>query len=346
VVAGEEAVAVVAAAAVAAEMAAPMIPTALEIVMRAADSIVRMRARAWACSTGAIFFVALVAGAHAATAPQKKFATPDEAASALVQAVKARDRAATLAVLGDASEWISSGDATADRAKAEQFVAEYDAKHKIVAEGDKATLTIGNDDFPFAFPLVKAGGQWHFDTLAGKEELLARRVGGNELAAMNVLQAIVDAERDYASEDHSGAGVLTYAQRFESSAGKHDGLYWPTKANEPESPLGVLVAQAAGEGYKKSEPPTPYHGYLYRMLKGQGKNAESGAFDYVVRNRGIAGFAVVAYPARYGNSGIMTFMVNQDGKVYQADLGPETRAKAQSLQRFDPGKGWSVVEAK
>ena len=162
-----------------------------------------------------------------------------------------------------------------------------------------------------------------------------------------MLQAIVDAEQEYASEDRAGDGVLAYAQRIASRPGKRDGLYWPAKAGEPESPLGVLVAQAAGEGYKQSDkPPTPYHGYLYRMLKGQGKNAESGAFDYVVRGRGIAGFAVVAYPAKYGNSGIMTFIVNQDGKIYQADLGPETKAKAEGMQRFDPGKGWAAVDAK
>ena len=217
----------------------------------------------------------------------------------------------------------------------------------ITRDGDKASLLIGDDGFPFAFPLVKTGGRWHFDTAAGKHELLLRRIGGNELDTIKVLQAIVDAERDYASEDRSGDGVLDYAQKFASTPGKRDGLYWPTKAGEAESPLGVLIAHAAGEGYKKGEKaPTPYHGYYYRMLKGQGNNAESGAFDYVVHGRGIAGFAVVAYPAKYGNSGVMTFIVNQDGKVYQADLGPETKAKVEGVQRFDPGKGWSAVDAK
>ena len=294
-----------------------------------------------------LFGVLAASGALAAAPAQKSFATPDDAASALVQAVKARDRNAMLAALGNAGEWLSSGDANADRAAAARFVADYDQKHTIALDGDKATLTIGNEDFPFAFPLVKSGDKWRFDTAAGKEQLLARRIGGNELSVIKVLQAIVDAEQEYASEDRVGDGVLAYAQRILSRPGKRDGLYWPAKAGEPQSPLGVLVAQATDQGYKQGEKtPTPYHGYYYRMLKGQGKNAGSGAFDYVVRGRGIAGYAVVAYPAKYGNSGIMSFIVNQDGKIYQADLGPETKATAEALQRFDPGKGWTVVDAK
>jgi len=180
---------------------------------------------------------------------------------------------------------------------------------------------------------------------AGRDELLARRIGQNELDVIKVLQAIVDAQNEYASEDRNGDGVLSYAQKFASASGKHDGLYWPVNAGEPPSPLGALVARAAGQGYAKSEGPTPFHGYYYRMLKGQGKNAASGAFDYVVRGRAIGGFAVVAYPARYANSGIMTFIINQDGKVYEADLGRETQAKASAMQLFDPGKGWSEVKS-
>jgi hypothetical protein len=295
-----------------------------------------------------LFTALLVAlASHAATPAGKTFATPEEAAQALVKAVKANDRAGTLAMLGNAGEWISSGDATADRARAAHFVAEYEKKHAIVPEGDKATLTVGDDDFPFAFPLVKSGERWRFDSAAGKDELLRRRIGGNELSTIQVLQAIVDAQREYASLDRNGDGVLTYAQKFASSPGKHDGLYWPAKAEEPPSPLGELVAQAAGEGYKKgAKAPTPYHGYFFRMLKGQGKSAGPEAYDYVVRGRGIGGFAVVAYPAKYANSGIMSFMVNQDGRIYQADLGPQTKQKAEKMQRFDPGTGWTPVEAK
>ena len=290
----------------------------------------------------------VVAGPSAAAAPaQKSFATPDDAVDALVKAVKASDRHAMLATLGHVDEWLSSGDATADKAAAARFVSDYDEKHTIVRNGDRATLTIGNEDFPFAFPLVMSRDQWKFDTASGKEELLARRIGRNELATIKVMQAIVDAEQEYASVDHAGDGVLAYAQRIVSRPGKRDGLYWPAKAGDPQSPLGVLAAQATGEGYKQREAsPTPYHGYFYRMLKGQGPNAESGAFDYVVHGRGIAGFGVVAYPAKYGNSGIMTFIVNHDGKIYQADLGSETKAKAEAMQRFDPGKAWTAVDAK
>jgi hypothetical protein len=211
--------------------------------------------------------------------------------------------------------------------RASHFVAAYETKHAIQRDGDKATLVVGSDDYPFAFPIVKSGEKWRFDTAAGKDELLARRIGQNELDVIKVLQAIVDAQNEYASEDRNGDGVLAYAQKFASSPGKHDGLYWPAKAGEPPSPAGALVAQRRGAGLREGPGPTPFHGYYYRMLKGQGKNATSGAFDYVVRGRAIGGFAVVAYPARYGNSGIMTFIVNHDGKIYQADLGPKPRKR-------------------
>jgi hypothetical protein len=291
----------------------------------------------------------IASGAGAATT-QRNFASPEAAVNALVQAVKAQDRAATLTVLGaDAAAWISSGDVATDRATVGHFVAVYDEKHEIVRDGNRATLTLGSDDFPFAFPIVRRGERWRFDTAAGKEEMLVRRIGENELSAIKVLQAIVDAQMEYASEDRNGDGVLEYSLHFASSPGKHDGLYWPVKPGEPESPLGKLVAQAAGEGFQGNDQsnksgPIPYHGYYYRMLKSQGKSAALGAFDYVIHGRAIAGFAVCAYPARYGNSGIMTFMVNQDGKIYQADLGPETQKHAQQLQQFSPGQRWSVVQ--
>jgi hypothetical protein len=293
---------------------------------------------------------AFIATGVGAATTQRNFASPEAAVSALVQAVKAYDRAGTLAVLGaDAAAWISSGDAATDRATVGHFVAVYDEKHEIVRDGNRATLMLGSDNFPFAFPIVRSGERWRFDTVAGKEEMLARRIGENELSAIKVLQAIVDAQMEYASEDRNGDGVLEYAQRFASSPGKHDGLYWQVKPGEPESPLGELVAQAAGEGYQGNEQADikgliPYHGYYYRMLKSQGKDAGMGAFDYVVHGRAIGGFAVCAYPARYGNSGVMTFMVNQDGKIYQADLGPETLTRAKQLQQFSPGQRWSVVQ--
>ncbi len=324
------------------------IENAMEITMKPDRWNMGMRAREWVMLLLALLVTALVASGARAAAPsaQKSFGSPEDAVTALVQALKAQDRAAMLAVLGDAGEWISSGDAVADRATREGFVAAYETKHAIALEGDTAKLTVGNDDYPFAFPLVKDGARWRFDTAAGKDELLARRIGQNELYTINVLQAIVDAQREYASADRNGDGVLDYAQKFNSSPGKHDGLHWPVKAGEPPSPLGELVADAAGQGYgKKEKGPMPFHGYYYKMLKGQSKNAESGAVDYVVKGRAIGGFAVVAYPARYANSGIMTFIVNQDGKVYQADLGRGTQATASAIQRFDPDKAWSEVKA-
>jgi hypothetical protein len=282
-----------------------------------------------------------------AFAAEQTYATPEEAVAALVAAVKAHDKKQIQAVLGTSDQSIESGDPVADKAAGERFAASFAEKHALVTDGDAVKLTLGNDDFPFAFPLVKKGDRWRFDTMAGRNELLARRIGQNELYAINVLQAVADAQRDYASEDRDGDGVVAYARKFMSSPGKRDGLYWPTKAGEPASPLGPLIVQAAAEGYKASKSgPTAYHGYYYRMLKGQAKTADTPAFDYVVHGRAIGGFGVIAYPAKYGSSGIMSFMINQDGKVFEADLGPKTAERAGAMQRFDPGKGWSAVPTK
>lgn len=297
------------------------------------------------------WLLALFAGcciaASAGAAAQRNFASPEDAAAALVRAAKSQNRAEVLSVLGqDAAAWISSGDAAADRAAVARFADSYATRHDIDRGGDKATLILGKEGFPFAFPIVRNGNRWRFDTVAGKEEMLARRIGENELSVVKVLQAVFDAQMEYASQDRNGDGVLAYAQKFASSPGKHDGLYWPTTPGEVPSPLGVLVAQATSEGYRQSEQgPTPYRGYYYRMLMRQGPHAPSGAFDYVVKDRAIGGFAVIAYPAHYGNSGVMTFMMNQDGKIYQADLGPETQSRADQMPQFDPGQGWSLVQA-
>ena len=293
----------------------------------------------------ALLLVTFTVSASAATPAQQTFATPEDAATALVQAAKSGDTAAIRTVLGNAPGSLSSGDAVADRALRESFVTAYEAKHAVAKEGDVAKLTIGNDDFPFAFPIVKSGDRWRFDTDAGKTELLARRIGENEIDAINVLKAIVDAQQQYASADRNGDGVYEYARKFVSGPGRHDGLYWVTKSGEPPSPLGNLIGKAAGEGYKASkDSPTPYHGYYYRMLTGQGKDAPGGAIDYVVHGRTIGGFAVIAWPAKYASSGIMSFMVNQDGKVYQADLGANTAARAATIKRFNPDKNWSEVK--
>jgi hypothetical protein len=294
---------------------------------------------ALACTLGA------ASSAFAAT-PQRVFKTSEEAASALVQAVKAHDRKTVLAIVGQsAGEWVSSGDPTADRAANERFIQRYEEKHTIAAEGDKkATLVVGNDEWPFAFPLVKAAAGWRFDTEAGKQELLARRIGANELAVMNTLLNIVDAQREYASADRDGSGLRQYAAKFASSTGKKDGLYWPTAAGEPESPLGPLAARAAAEGYKKGSGPQPYHGYHFKILTRQGPSAKGGALDYVARGKMIGGFAAIAYPARYGNSGVMTFIVNHDGVVYERDLGPDTAKRAAAIASFDPGQGWTPAK--
>jgi len=287
-----------------------------------------------------------VGAAESKSAPaQRSFASPDEAATTLVQAVRARDKAALVAILGPgSSQWITSGDADADRAAAEHFVSRFDEKHAISPNGDtRATLTLGADDWPFAFPLVRTGQRWRFDTQAGKTEMLARRIGQNELAVINVMLAIVDAEREYASADRNENGVREYTSKFKSAPGKQDGLYWPTADGAAPSPLGPLVSQAAGAGYatKGGDAPRAYHGYHFRLLTGQGSHAKGGAFDYIVKGHMIGGFAAIAYPARYDNSGVMTFIVNHDGVVYQRDLGPETAAKARAITRFDPGPGWT-----
>ena len=281
--------------------------------------------------------------AHAAQA-QRTFASPEEAVAALVAGLKAFDRNELLAILGkDAGSWIGSGDSVADRATARRFVDDYEQQNAVKRDGDRAALTVGQAGYEFAFPVVKAGERWRFDTAAGKEEMLARRIGANELDAIETLRAIVDAQLEYASEDRDGNGTLEYAQRLASSPGKRDGLYWPTKSGEALSPLGPLVATAAEAGYSKGAKPQPYHGYYFRMLRGQGSDASTGALDYVVRKRAIGGFAVVAWPARYGNSGVMTFIVNHEGVVYERDLGPDTHAVATAMKQYNPGKGWTRV---
>ena len=285
--------------------------------------------------------------ASAATPPaatQRTFSSPDEAVKALVEAVRAADEKKLLAVVGPKSkEWIWSGDKVADRADWKRFLDAYDKKNAVVAQGDgKAVLNVGNDDWPFPAPLVKRGAAWAFDAQAGREEVINRRVGRNELSTIQSLLAVVDAQREYAAGS-DGA----YAKVFRSSKGKKDGLYWPAAAGEKQSPLGPMAATAAREGYggaAASGKPQPYHGYLFRMLTGQGKTAAGGAYDYVVKGRMIGGFAVVAYPASYGLSGVKTFLVNHDGVVYEKDLGPGGAELAVKMTRFDPDKGWEKTQ--
>jgi hypothetical protein len=303
--------------------------------------------------TGIIAAVILLSGTYspsfAKSIRQKSFASPEEAVTALVDAVKANNKKEMLAILGpEGKELISSGDEVADKAGYEKFLKAYDEMNKLEkASANKMVLHIGKDDWSLPIPVVEKGNAWVFDTKAGKEEILNRRIGRNELNVIEVLHAHVDAQREYASKDCRGSGVVEFAQKFISTKGKHDGLYWEAKEGEEISPLGPLVAQAAKEGYaEKAEGInlSPFHGYYYRILKGQGKHATGGAYDYVVKGKMILGFALVAYPAQYGNSGIMTFIVNQEGIIYEKNLGNNTERIAKAMKNFDPDKTWKKVE--
>ena len=280
-------------------------------------------------------------------AAQRTFATPQEAAAALTDAVRAANVDGLVAIVGPGSRsWIFTGDATADANDWKKFVAAYDEKKAFVAQGEaKTLLKVGNDEWTFPAPLVKRGAKWAFDANAGKEEIINRRVGQNELDAMQTMLAIVDAQREYAASDADGNGYADYARRFRSSPGKKDGLYWAAAAGEEPSPLGELVATAAREGYKPAPAaPQPYHGYLFRILTAQGKNAPGGAYDYMVRDKLLGGFAVVAYPAKHGVSGVMSFLVNHDGVVYEKDLGAKTAETGSAMTRFDPDSTWRKAQ--
>jgi hypothetical protein len=278
----------------------------------------------------------------------KLFASADEAADALASAARAHDTKALMSIFGSqARSIILSGDPVSDRRTRDAFREAWDAGHKLVPGANGVlTLQIGNDDWPFPIPLVKNGERWRFDVRQGREEILARRIGRNELFTMQTCLAYVDAQREYYSEDRSGRGVLAYAQKFVSTPGKRDGLYWDAKPGEPPSPLGAFVARARGEGYRRDQSggPTPYHGYLFRILTKQGPDAPGGAYEYVVRGQMIGGFALVAFPAQYGGSGVMTFIVNHDGVVYEKDLGPTTVGIAAGMKSFNPDKTWAKAD--
>ena len=279
-----------------------------------------------------------------ASQAQQSYPTPEDAAAALAAAVKSGP-SDILKVLGKAADDIvSSGDEVADADIRQRFTSMYDTKHSIKAEGNKkATLILGPDDFPFPIPLVNTKTGWEFDTDEGRIEILYRRIGRNELDAIQTSLAYVDAQNEYADKDR-GEGAGVYAQRIVSTQGKKDGLFWRDDADP--SPLGALAAQASAEGYKADEAgPTPYHGYYFRILKGQGSDAPGGALNYVVKGKMIGGFALIAWPAEYGNSGVMTFLVNHAGTVYQKDLGTRTDFVAKRLILFDPDQTWKKADA-
>ncbi len=278
---------------------------------------------------------------------QKSFSSPQQAVAALVAAVQTGNNDELLAILGpNSADLISSGDKVADQNSKTRFLKAYEEKNSLEKEGDgRAGLIIGTKDYPFPIPIVRQGDAWLFDTQAGKDEILNRRIGRNELHTIEVMQAYTDAQREYACMKHND-GDSEFAQKFVSSEGKKDGLYWEAGEDEEVSPLGQLIARATVEKYEgvlDQEPPEPFHGYYYKILKGQGEHAKGGAFDYVVDGRMFLGFALVAYPSRYGSSGIMTFIINQEGVIYEKDLG-EATATASEMATFNPDDTWRRYE--
>ena len=284
----------------------------------------------------------------AAQQPQgKAFSSPEEAAKALVDACRRNDTQELLTIFGtEGKNIVSSGDEVADKKLRTAFVQKYEEKNRLEQKNPgTAILCTGNDDWPLPVPIVKTGEKWYFDAAAGKEEILNRRIGRNELGVIPLMAAYVDAQHEYATMDPNGDGVSEFAQKFKSSEGKKDGLYWPVKEGEKPSPLGPLAAQAVKEGYKKKEgASTPYHGYYFKILTGQGKNAPGGAYSYLANGKMVLGFGLVAYPAEYRNSGVMTFIVNQQDTIYEKDLGPDTAKIAGAMKKYDPDKTWKKVE--
>ncbi len=279
---------------------------------------------------------------------QQTFGSAEAAVEAMVAAARADRPDELVAILGpEGKDLVYSGDAVADASARDRFVSHHDKAHAIQMDGDdKAILVIGDKHWPFPIPVIRRGSAWQFDTPTGRREILDRRIGRNELNAITVCRAIVDAERDYADHNRDSDGIVQYAQNFVSSPGLRDGLYWPVEPGAPESPIGPLLARARAEGYGVDDgygEHEPYHGYYYKMLQRQGPNARDGAYDYVVDGHMIGGFALVVFPASYGASGIMTFIVNQDGIVYQQNLGPGTLDTARALESFDPDSSWSRV---
>jgi hypothetical protein len=281
-------------------------------------------------------------------ANEKTFASPGDATLAVYLAVKSHDTQALVAIFGsNANDILHTGDDVADRKMGDDFIRRYDQMHRLVVEPDQTvTLYIGAENWPLPISIVKnTNGTWYFDTESGKEEILQRRIGVNENDAIVVLQTLVEAQQEYASEPHEGDKSKHYALKFMSDEGENNGLYWKTDDNEPPSPIGPLIVSAASEGYSvQKEHAAPFHGYYYRILTKQGAGAKGGARDYVVDGKLSRGFAFVAYPAEYRNSGVMTFIVNQSGVVYQKDLGEKTLEIASATQEYNPDATWERVE--
>jgi len=305
-----------------------------------------MRAKVWIL----IAALAVAPLALAAPAGRKTFKTPEAAVQALIKAAQANDTKAVLGVLGPtAAPLVESGDPVADKNARGVFLAGYKAKNSLdKSVADKATLTVGEDDWPFPIPIVKKDGVWYFDSPAGVEEMINRRVGENELSTIQSCLAYADAQQEYYLRNVQKDPLQHYANKLISTPGKKDGLYWPAAASEPQSPLGEGFADARAEGYLQQSSPkgAPFHGYIYRMLNSQGPDAPGGAYDYLVNGELFGGFALIAFPADYGNSGVMTFIVNQDGVVYSRDLGPNTQNVAMGIVEFNPDSMWTKEDGK
>ena len=282
-------------------------------------------------------------------ASQSLFSSPEDALKALVEAVKAKDKSALDLIFGPSAKDLRSDDEVQAAAEFEEFSKYLEEKTDLVKESDsKVILHMGNENWPFPIPIVKKNDQWLFDTEAGKEEILNRRIGENELTAILVCRTYVKAQREYTSKDWDADGIVAYAQKLRSDPGKKNGLFWRAKPGEEVSPFGELVAQAWKAGYKKGkamfrEEATPFHGYYFGILTKQGRHAPGGKYDYIINGNMVAGFAFIAFPSNWGKSGVMTFIVNQQGKVYQKNLGPDTLKIAQEMKEYNPDKTWTPV---
>ena len=297
----------------------------------------------------ALLFAVSTASAQKGTAgkTQKRFAKAEEAVQSVIKAARANNHAELLAIFGaDAEDLLSSGDKTADKRARQVILVALKEKWKLASQGSNTkTLIIGNEEWPYPIPLVKDKGGWRFDTAAGREEILYRRIGRNELRTLQVCRIYLKAQKEYAAQSHDGKPAGFYAQKLSSEPGKQDGLYWKVNPGEGFSPLGEFAAQASAEGYTRSDTgPTPFHGYLFRPLTAQGPAAPGGAKSYIANGEMKSGFALVAYPADYRNSGVMTFMMNQDGVIFEKDLGEKTAQVASQITEYNPDKSWRKAQ--
>jgi hypothetical protein len=305
----------------------------------------RLMPRRWTML--AAFCVAMAQPLAANAAPPQDFASPEAAVTAFRNALEAGNAKALIRIAGsDFKGLVETGEADVDKAIYAEAAQRFDNFYTLNADGpDRRIMVFGAEAWPYPAPVVKSAKGWHFDFAAGEQEIINRRIGRNELETIDVMRAYVTAQQAYAAADRDGDGVRQYAQALASAPGKRNGLYWPADAanGEEESPWGPLVAQSDMD-LTTRKPGEPYHGYRYRVLTAQGAHAKGGAYDYIINGHMVGGFALVAWPADPGDSGVMTFIVNQDGVVYQQDLGQDSVRVAAAMSSFDPGPGWTVVE--